>query len=78
MIDHVDDEHPALAIRNPTEGKPWARAWRICRRSHERAQKDRKHLKRKAAKAARRAARQILRGVRPRILKRPGNSWDVA
>ena len=71
-LDLLVVDSPALTVRNPVE-RAFKYGWRLRGESP----KERKALKHRAAKAARRAARQACSGVRPRMKKRPGDSWEV-
>lgn len=74
--DELYYDHPIVFLRNTFE-KNWSHGWRVVRRGTQRYKKERAYMKRKANQKARRAVREALKGVRPRIKKRPGDSWDV-
>ena len=73
--DELYYDHPIVFLRNTFE-KNWSHGWHVIKHSKNR-RKDRKKVKRKANQKARRATKEALRGVRPRVKKRPGDSWDV-
>jgi hypothetical protein len=75
--DDIYEDHPFLGQRNAFEAA-WSGGWHVLKgKETQNQRKRRQYLKKKANKAARRAVKEALRGVRPRIKKRPGDSWEV-
>lgn len=73
--DDIYYDHPMLYSRNTFE-KNWSHGWHVIKET-ARQRKERRYLKRKANKTARRAVKEALRNIRPRVKKRPGDSWEV-
>lgn len=73
--DDIYYDHPILYSRNAFE-KSWSHGWHVIKED-ARQRKQRALLKRKANKSARRAVKEALRGIRPRVKGRPGDSREV-